>query len=171
MWHSQLTALVAWWQTARGARLLQKETKLVTKYLNKFSAGSILLLAPPSYLAWDQSVSKLHLLRGDVLGKNLGLSTLPISNLIILPHLLSYTDDVETWLTESWKHLNPGGKLIITGYSKWSLFLARLFFIRGAPKQINGFIKIRYYLHRNGFQCVQVKRFFFGIGGYMIVAQ
>jgi hypothetical protein len=171
MWQTKLKALVDWWETAQGARLLQKETTHVTKYLNQSVAGSILLFAPPSYLAWDKNISKLQILRVDVLGKNSGLATLPTLNLIVLPHLLSYTNDMETWIAESWKRLTPGGKLIITGYSKWSLWLACLFFIRGAPKQENGFIKIRYTLHKNGFQCVKVKRFFSGMGGYVIVAQ
>ena len=124
MWQDKLKALVKWWETARGIRLLKKEAVVLKKTLEQFPAQSILLLAPSAYLTWDKSLSKLQLLRLDVLGKNLSLGLSPTTNLIILPHLLSYTHDIETWIVESWKRLTPGGKLIITGYSKWSLWLA-----------------------------------------------
>lgn len=158
----ELNQLTTWWQTPIGNLLLQAELDILEKYLEPLFGYRLLIIAPQCFEPLCNASRMGQVWRLD---PNEILNTPLPTNLdaILIPHLLSYTPEIEAFIQDCWQNLEVKGQLIVTGYNRFS-YLAWYRFCHTSLKQqvplgSNSKSEIKRLLQANLFNIIQQESF------------
>lgn len=131
----QLEQLQQWYQTSPGKWLLQFEQEQVNKWLPLTRGATVLQLGGlpdtfniakhhnGNYYFLSQHIPDVDQFGVDLIASGEELPFLPNSvNLVLLIHLLEYTDHPTAMLKELFDILAPNGKLLLFCFNPWSLW-------------------------------------------------
>ncbi len=166
-----------WYQSLLGSELLLAERAELDKFLPQFFGGQLLQVGGPSeaYLfekspIWHKirySPESAPVFRGPSVQGKLGQwPFLPESiDVILLPHVLEFTDKPEQILQQSQLTLTPEGHLLILGFNPFSLW-GLMKCIRGHKTlpwrgYFNPAWRVRSWLLKQGFDIEEKRTLFF----------
>ena len=124
-----------WFEKPPGSLILQQETALLDDVLSAFPGDVLLQMGGPSNMSAVSGSSIAHKVYASLDGVatagvssfEFELEALPLQpeclNCIVIMHALSYVKNPTAFLKKVTSCLKPGGKLIIFGFNKYSLWL------------------------------------------------
>jgi SAM-dependent methyltransferase len=128
-----------WFEKPPGSLILQQETALLDDVLSAFPGDVLLQVGGPSNMTAVTSSPIAHKVYASLDGVStdgvssfeFDLEALPLQHesldCVVVMHALSYVDEPASFLKKINSCLRPGGKLIVFGFNKYSLWgLARL---------------------------------------------
>lgn len=129
-----LSQMDAWFHSPIGERLLDAERNELNKFLPQYFGGYLLQVGGPSDLEFFAASPIIHRVRlspeaeskfpgPSVQGDFSHWPFLPESlDVVVLPHVLEFVDDLEEILQQVYFSLAPGGHLILLGFNPLSLW-------------------------------------------------
>jgi len=140
---AELTAepLAAWFDTPLGQYLLEREREYFDRVVADIFGYNALQfgLSSIDLLRTSRITSRWHVGSGSAVALRADFRDLPIASnsidLVILPHVLEFSEDPHQILREVVRVLVPEGQMIVSGFNPWSLLgLKRL--IPSARRQV-----------------------------------
>lgn len=171
-----LTQLNAWYSSNLGISVFQAEQKELEKFLSTMFGGHLLQLGGPDNSQFTESSSILHRIyfttdaqinfAGPIVQGN--FSRLPFLfesvDVILLPHVLEFIDDLDSFLQQIFFALIPGGRVIILGFNPFSLWgIEKIIHTHSIPwaGKFHSAHKICNKLKQNGFYIENQSSFYF----------
>lgn len=153
-WQQKIKQLSQWWDTPSGNVLFQAEYCHLSNLIQTLFGYQMVLVADKKFLELSNLCRTNQVLRLDPVTSS--VEQLPDNtDILVIPHLLSYFDSPELWLQAISKQLASNGKLIITGYRKISLLgwqqIYRSAYVRGLPNWQNNMFKLKRLLRKHGY--------------------
>lgn len=171
-----LTQLNDWYSSNLGNSLFQAEQRELAKFLSTMFGGHLLQLGGPANTQLTNSSSILHRIyftadaRTNFIGPSVqgNFSSLPFLfesvDVILLPHVLEFIEDIDSFLQQIFFTLIPGGRVIILGFNPFSFWGIEKF-IRHYNFPWNGkfhsALKISNRLKQHGFYIEHQSSFYF----------
>lgn len=154
----ELEQLTIWWQTPMGSLLLQAELSILEKYLEPLFGYRLLIIAPKCFEPLCHASRMGQVWRIDP--NEISNTTLPPNlDAILIPHLLSYLPELEICIQDCWQSLEAKGRLILTGYHRFSYLGWYRYWHASLKQQVplgcNSKRKIKTLLQANLFNIVQ----------------
>lgn len=159
---NELKQLTIWWQTLIGNLLLKAELTILEKYIEPLFGYRLLIIAPKCFEPLCTTSRMGQVWRLDP--NKISNSRLPTNlDAIVIPHFLSYSPHVEAFIQDCWQNLEANGRLIVTGYNRFSYLGWYRFWHPSLKKQVpsasHSKSKIKYLLQGNLFCIVQQESF------------
>lgn len=135
-WQQKMKQLQQWWQTPAGNILLDIEMAFLRAQLQEMFGFQAVIIGGEEYGALTNVIRTSRCVRIDPMQQD--LSHLPPKiDVIILPHMLSFIDELSPLLEALQAKLETHGKVLVTGYRNQSVLglqrLLRCKVVKGMP--------------------------------------